>query len=272
MITCWSCGRDNEAFFKFCLGCGAELDQVPTEVPAEKAAPAPVVARAAAPEPVVAKAAPVPTLVVVRADQSEGARHPLDAGLTPIGRNGSGIQFPDDDFLSGHHADVTVEGTSVFVQPRDPINGAFLRLKEAVALEPGDELRIGQQRLRLELFDERWIANRVGPDGETTLGSPFSGELWGRLAVLVTSDQAGAAHLLHGEAVRVGREEGEVTFGSDPFVSSKHAVFRRLADGRVMVEDQGSRNGTYLRLRAGRSLVPGDTILVGQQLLRLALG
>ena len=42
MIICATCGKSNENFFKFCLGCGAELAHVPKLCPnAECATPFP---------------------------------------------------------------------------------------------------------------------------------------------------------------------------------------------------------------------------------------
>ena len=61
-----------------------------------------------------------------------------------------------------------------------------------------------------------------------------------------------------GNAVLVGRERPsrgvfpDVDLSRDPAVSSRHAMFRRRADGQWTVTDLGSTNGTYV----GDSTVP----------------
>jgi len=71
------------------------------------------------------------------------------------------------------------------------------------------------------------------------------------------------------EGVPVGRGLGSI-FSGDNYLSPAHAVFTRQS-GRVLVQDAGSLNGVYLRLRAN---VPwrlrwGDMFRVGQHILRL---
>jgi pSer/pThr/pTyr-binding forkhead associated (FHA) protein len=70
-----------------------------------------------------------------------------------------------------------------------------------------------------------------------------------------------------GETV-CGRSEGALRLGDDATVSPRHARFT-LERGRLTVEDQGSVNGTYLRIQAPRRLAVGEEIRIGRQLLRL---
>jgi pSer/pThr/pTyr-binding forkhead associated (FHA) protein len=71
------------------------------------------------------------------------------------------------------------------------------------------------------------------------------------------------------EGVPVGRETGSI-FSGDNYLSPEHAVFTRQG-ARVLVQDAGSLNGVYLRLRANTPwrLRWGDVFRVGQQILRL---
>lgn len=64
----------------------------------------------------------------------------------------------------------------------------------------------------------------------------------------------------------IGRA-GDVRFPTDAFLSPKHA---RLSTegGRVYVEDLFSLNGTYVKLHDEVRLSPGDTFLMGRQVLR----
>ena len=77
------------------------------------------------------------------------------------------------------------------------------------------------------------------------------------------------------EEMVIGRaESGEGRLGDDPELSRKHArVFREA--GRIVVEDLGSANGTYVnavRLSAPRILEPGDVVRMGRTTLELTGG
>jgi pSer/pThr/pTyr-binding forkhead associated (FHA) protein len=369
MITCGQYGRENEAFFKFCLGCGALLGQEAPKVtiapkPAAEPEPAPAAGKASkaearapkaearrarstdsvtlvspaavdiepddsaeaqhapveAPGPAAVHAAPTPTerkchvcgaavlpdnrfcsncgtqyderrdthpsqpvvdaradtrgaevgrIVLVRPDQSDGASFALFAGSNSVGRKGTDIAFPDDDFLADHHLDIEVNDKNVTVRPHASLNGTFLRLRGSVELQHGDEVRIGQELLRIDLIDPAGSIPVPGPNGEETIGSPFAEGLWGRLCVLADTDRVASAHLLIGPSHLLGREQGDITFPHDGFVSGRHAMIQRSASGTVSFEDVGSRNGTYVRLKGAQSLQNGDFILAGQQLFRV---
>ncbi len=68
--------------------------------------------------------------------------------------------------------------------------------------------------------------------------------------------------------VLCGRTAGEVRLAEDPAVSPRHARFT-VSGGAVRVEDLGSVNGTFVRVRAPRPLTIGEELRVGRQLLRL---
>jgi len=79
------------------------------------------------------------------------------------------------------------------------------------------------------------------------------------------SDPTGQEHLLHNDVTRMGRAvENEIVI-LDKRSSREHAVIRREGR-RVLLEDQGSTNGTYLngeRLQQVVQLRDGDQIKVG---------
>ncbi len=65
-----------------------------------------------------------------------------------------------------------------------------------------------------------------------------------------------------------GRTEGELRLADDPTVSPRHARFIRHGP-HVRVEDLGSVNGTYLRLRGTHRVSVGEELRLGRQLVRL---
>jgi pSer/pThr/pTyr-binding forkhead associated (FHA) protein len=77
----------------------------------------------------------------------------------------------------------------------------------------------------------------------------------------------GLSFHLKAEQHIVGRN-GQLVFPDDPFVSPKHANFF-YRDGKLVVRDEGSLNGVYIRVRGTIDIAPGDTFLAGEQLFRL---
>lgn len=77
----------------------------------------------------------------------------------------------------------------------------------------------------------------------------------------------GLSYQLNAEQHIVGRS-GQLVFPDDPFVSPKHAnLFYRA--GKLVVRDEGSLNGVFLRVRGTVPVSSGDEILAGEQLFRL---
>ncbi len=89
-----------------------------------------------------------------------------------------------------------------------------------------------------------------------------------RLVLLRHDGLPGQSFALDRDVTVCGRKEGEVLLPDDGSVSPRHAAVT-LREGRLRIEDLGSASGTFLRLRAPRSLTFGDEIRMGRQLLRL---
>ena len=66
----------------------------------------------------------------------------------------------------------------------------------------------------------------------------------------------------------LGRENGDLAFPTDGFVSGRHATLS-VRDDRLMVTDLHSSNGTFLRLSAPSFVDDGDQFLIGRQLVRV---
>ncbi len=89
-----------------------------------------------------------------------------------------------------------------------------------------------------------------------------------RLALLRNDGQPGPTFSVEKDEAICGRTEGDVKLAEDPTVSPRHARFT-LGGGVLRVEDLGSVNGTFLRLRDARRISVGEELRVGRQLLRL---
>jgi pSer/pThr/pTyr-binding forkhead associated (FHA) protein len=89
-----------------------------------------------------------------------------------------------------------------------------------------------------------------------------------RLSTIRHDGLPGAVFPLDREETTCGRTEGEILLADDPTVSPRHARFRRRGSVLV-VEDLGSVNGTYVRLKGPHALGVGEEVRLGRQLLRL---
>ncbi len=297
MITCGRCGRSNEEHYKFCLGCGANLDeQRNADQPTAEAttlAHCPQCGAALTPgqrfcgscgcqlEAAAAQASvpnvelPMPTgdaagrLVMINPDGSPGDSFPLVRGDNVIGRSSQAELFTRDPFLSPQHARFTVEAQSVRIADLDSLNGVYYRISEPTELQSGDYVRVGQELLRFEVIASSSPLVAEGGDGTSVSGSGHAGA-WGRLERISAPGEASFTFLLRGTEQHLGRERGDILFRDDGYVSGKHA--RIYTDGgRYFVEDLQSSNGTFLRIRGEHTVPNNSLILMGQQPFKIQL-
>ena len=86
-----------------------------------------------------------------------------------------------------------------------------------------------------------------------------------RLHVIRALGDGPVLHEIRGDDVTLGKSADVVVVG-DRFVSDAHARLR-FRDGKLELEDAGSFNGTYLRIRQPVELEWGDTFIAGDQLM-----
>jgi pSer/pThr/pTyr-binding forkhead associated (FHA) protein len=98
---------------------------------------------------------PLGRLVVVASPEGRppaGSSLPLDA-INSIGRDVNNAIVVDDSFVSAEHTMLTFRGRAWYVEDRGSTNGTWLngqRVEGLVPLGYGDELQVGQVRMRLE--------------------------------------------------------------------------------------------------------------------------
>jgi pSer/pThr/pTyr-binding forkhead associated (FHA) protein len=220
----------------------------------------------AEPEPAPAPA-PVGTLISVNRDGSDGTSTPIAGETFDIGRTDGGLKFMEDPYLAPRHARLVIQGTKVILRPLDSVNGVYLRIQGAAELAPGDQFLVGKELLRYEpLSPEERDPPSLVEHGVRLFGT-VPREAWGRLRQLtVAGTTRDLWHLVRPELV-LGREEGDVTFPDDEFMSRRHAALKRNGN-RARLEDLSSSNGTFVRVRGDRELKPGDVLRMGDQLLR----
>jgi pSer/pThr/pTyr-binding forkhead associated (FHA) protein len=281
MVICPRCGAQTPSGFAFCQQCGVQLPAVDPQGPtmagsadmvrgmasAGNAAPArPAATPAAAPTSTAAWG----YAISVNRDGSDGERFPLAAEFVNIGRAGADVAFDQDRFLARVHARVERSGESVRIVPVDTLNGVFRKLDAPVELVDGAIVLVGREVLRYETLDgDERASEPLVRHGVALFGSPPR-DPWGRLLQLLPSGGIRDIRHLFGDEVVLGREEGDVVFRDDAFMSRRHAAI--TWDGRrPTLTDLGSSNGTFIRLTGPAAIRNGDQLRMGDQLFRFEL-
>lgn len=251
-VVCSKCNLSNPKAFAFCGNCGNRLgDEDPsTAYYGGEAEPA---------QPAVWG-----ELLLIRPDGSEGGSFSLKERDIVLGR-GSGPLFDQDGYLSPRHARLVYDGTQVFVEDLDSLNGVFIKITRDVVLKHQDIFRIGQELLRYDIICDPAVLK----DGTEIMGSPNPG-YWGRLSLISGPDIDGSAFPLMGEEMVIGRERGDILFPDDGYVSGVHAKISAGPQDYVL-SDLDSSNGSFVKLYEPQTISSGTFILMGQQLFRFEL-
>jgi pSer/pThr/pTyr-binding forkhead associated (FHA) protein len=296
---CWRCQQPRDGSAAFCRYCGAQLNDPGAFQPAG-AKPAAAPAHGSMPGqgswPLATSAAPsaaLPTadsassfayqpqpgaqtqarLVTLLKDGSEGRSIALGEGDADIGSNEGDITFPDDPYLSPRHARLCCRAGTYTLRDLDSVNGVYVRLRESVELRDRDMVLIGQQVLRFELLQDGELP--LGPAyqrGVLVFGTPEAPR-FARLVQYTTEGVGRDVHYLCRDETVIGRENGDIVFTDDPFLSRRHAAIRvDHAASRFTLHDLGSSNGTAARIRGEHVLRDGDQFRIGRHLFRFEAG
>jgi pSer/pThr/pTyr-binding forkhead associated (FHA) protein len=301
MIKCGRCGNLNAGDVLFCQYCGTRLvEQRLPEVASVAAAPpgsnrstdrlieqsahagsVPAHAAPAAPAPHPAAIAPVPArvmpnqhpgfrLIVVHRDGTDGITYNLLGDQIDIGRTEGDLLF-EDPHLAPRHARIVASLTGRVLSPLETRNGVYVRLRGPVDLQDGDYLLMGKQVLRFEIVSEPERNVRPALEhGVVVFGTPVRPP-WARLRQITPAGVGRDIFHLARPDIVLGREIGDIIFSEDEFMSRRHAQVS-YRNGRGHLEDLGSSNGTFLRLRGPHGLASGDLIRLGDELLRFEIG
>ena len=271
-IACPRCQATNEAGWSFCQNCGGRLPQV-SQAPAEPAD-----------EP--ARPAPV---------EREAYREPHGVRTVP-NEVPADRAAPADDMLDA--APPTVVAPAVPPQPVRPSKPSSPDLRTvpdqrwvhqpppqqppAPKPPPSQTEMVSSGSLPARKGDGPACpaCGHTNPPGINTcescgatmtvaqtmvMSSPFA-QGRGRLHLIMEGGQSGEVYDIGDEAI-IGRANGQITFPHDGFMSGRHARIMRRGTSYVLT-DEGSRNGTFVRIKGEVELKPGDIILIGKQLFR----
>jgi len=208
-------------------------------------------------------------LILIRGDAgTEGVSFLLQGTEHVAGRRDAQIPFPDDLWVSPRHANFVYRGDKLVVRDEGSANGVYVRVRGQLSIEPGDLFLCGEQVFRLD----RTPADSAGPDPDMTYfyaspkrPSPF------RLTQVLRGGSDGMVVCSREATCSIGREDCDLNFPEDVFMSANHARITVAPDGTFSLLDNNSKNGTYLRIRGERELTQGDYVFLGHQLLRVEI-
>ncbi len=160
--------------------------------------------------------------------------------MLEVGR-GPDQPWGDDPHIEPSHARLfVIPGGGLRIEATGR-SGVFRQVDERLAVRDGDEFRVGESLLRYSADGGGWGAVTSYPMSGTTCSTAALG----------------------GSGLIVGRESADIELPEDTFVSGAHCRFTCRDEG-LFIEDMGSANGTYSRLRPGEAVPYGSLLLLGQ--------
>jgi pSer/pThr/pTyr-binding forkhead associated (FHA) protein len=269
-MVCSQCGTQNPEEASFCLACGTRLAiGAPRRDPREDSGVAGLRAaldRQAQRMPERPVGPDNFRLVFVHHDGSDGATYVMRGNQIDIGRTEGDLLF-EDAYLSPRHARIVTAPTGQVLSDLQSKNGIYIRLRAGAQLRNGDLMLVGRQVLELELIPDFEKALRPAVQHNVVHFGTTCPPSWARLRQIGPAGVAHDVFYLSREHVVLGREQGDIVFSDDQFMSRRHAHLS-FQHGDVRLEDLGSSNGTFVRLRGDHLLVPGDIMRIGNVLLR----
>jgi len=175
------------------------------------------------------------------------------------------LLFPDDPFLSALHATFFFRENKLFVRDEGGLSGTFVRIHGPEILPSGGQFAIGDRLVR-------FFGPLVPPasSGPVAYGAPVPPGALYCLEELLEGGRPGRACTRPGPVLAVGRVGCDVSFPTDPLVQPRHCEVVVDSMG-ALLRDLNTPEGTFVRLSQGaeRSLIPGDMVRIGLQILKV---
>ena len=276
-MRCSSCDEPHELQDRFCRNCGNNL--AAQRSPKTQAHARPEMS-AAAPSASVTPEAPSTLffgavavaqqvrLILVKGQNNQLGQWKLAAGETTLGRNAM-VSFSSDKTLAPTHCVIENSNEGIVVRPINEVHGVYVSIRAPIRLEQNDEFVVGNQRLRLVSQHERELVINGNPNTAT-----FGSMMPGPPALCIERRIAGSAlterYARSQRMLTFGRSQCDVNFPNDPYISGRHAQVT-MTDSEVVLQDIGSRNGTYSRVKKSHLLLHGDALMLGEQVLRVEI-
>ncbi len=179
--------------------------------------------------------------------------------MTTIGGEGA-VSLRGERFCHRREALLLWKEGRLFVEDLEEGNGVFIRIQSPTELAWGDEFVVGDQLLRLEPNPQ--ADDDPGPGPTYFYSSPKWVSSF-RVVQILEGGALGACAVARGNALNIGSVMGDLVFSDDPLVAHTHCLVEETA-GTVLLTDQDSRSGLFVRVRGEFELVTGDELLIGR--------
>jgi pSer/pThr/pTyr-binding forkhead associated (FHA) protein len=247
--VCHNCGKENQAHYKYCLGCGAELSGEPVARP-------PVVARTVVADPDPPEPAAgtgdgqlLDALADVLDRESETGTNPSWFTSGPATEN---------EMAAASGAPPLAPSLQALAPASRP--GSARACPSCGNAVPVDFAFCGQCGARIDTERPAGRTMFLGAEAEPH-GSPR-----GRLVLIRPDGSEGGMHSLAEGENPIGRGFGPL-FDGDGYLSPRHAELVLNAAGLV-VRDTNSLNGVFVKLINEEEIFDGEVFRIGQELLR----
>jgi hypothetical protein len=183
-----------------------------------------------------------------------------------IGADGA-IAIANEKFCHPREAQIRWVKGRVWLHDLEHGNGVFLRIRQPVELEIGDEFIVGDQLLTIERNPD---PNDGPGDGPTYF---YSSPKWPssfRVVQLFEGGAKGACVVARGTTMQIGSAIGDFVFTADPLVDDQHCLVEEQA-GAILLTDLESRSGVFVRIKGEQELVQGDEVMVGRTRMALEI-
>jgi len=285
LITCKSCGKENQDHYKFCLGCGGEIAR-PVAAPAGNPgpgpgpSPGPTTAAHGAIETARTVLPPSPTMAAGELQAEASRLAPKPKGGIPWGDSPkmppamAPFNLPPNPLASGGARTTSPSGTPglepVVAPPAASVApGGSICPTCGKAIQPGFAF-CGSCGTRLAKAPSGQAAalgvqKTMYGSGTAPTPAPVAAPR-GRLVLIRPDGTEGGTHPIYDGETLIGRGQGTL-FEADAYLSPRHAEFTATAAGLV-VHDLRSLNGVFLKISGDEALESGDIFRLGQELLR----
>lgn len=265
-ITCPECETYNEVGWSFCQQCGKKLPQPAQPPPAADWKPADGFRTVASDQ--LRKGGVASSEMKTAEDETPVAASPMQPSAPPAGDvRRPAASPPKPAAPDASHPPPRVEPAAAHPpsppaarKPQPPEKAPHEAISGTFCTQCGQTNNPGAQ-----FCASCGAPMTAAPPQTMVMSSPFK-PVRGRLYLVMEGGQQGDVYDLEDETV-VGRASGEITFPHDGFMSGRHARIVRRGSSFVLT-DEGSRNGTFIKIKDEVELKPGDMILVGKQLFR----
>ncbi|HYR20788.1 MAG TPA: FHA domain-containing protein [Myxococcales bacterium] len=246
--TCQSCAAENPPAAKFCSECGTPFGKAPLDARQPRTEQPPTVS--------------------VQMDEEPLEELPVDAGLAepvpadePLAEEAPETWAASTDPTAQPAYGATPETSPIDLQDPSPEPLGWEEPGESVPAEvPVDAAEVAEAFEDAPAAIADPLEDAAAPAAEPE--PPYQASL-----VVERGSAAGTTYLLgHIENV-VGAAGAAIELPDDPHLAPCHAAIV-FDEQRLLVRDEGSANGVYLKVRESAAIEPGDSFVVGERLLR----